>query len=120
MAAVRPRRLVLLLGLVTPCWLANSWSKNLAKTDASIKNHTGMHAKGHAEENASIKTLTGSRSKEGIGTDEPRIGGPEEPRYGRLAVNTRLASSRSKNLAKDLAEEDASTKTLRDARQGPR
>ena len=92
--------------------IANSRSKNLAKTDASIKDHTGMHAKGHVEENASTKTLTGSKSKEGIGTDEPRFGGPKEPRYGRLAVNTRLANSRSKNLAKDLAEEDASTKTL--------
>ena len=100
--------------------LANSRSKNLAKDlaeeDASTKtltvmpakDLTGMHAKDLAEVNVSIKTLTGSRSREGIGTDEPRFGGLEEPMYDRLVVNTRLANSLSKNHA----ETDASNKNL--------
>ena len=57
-----------------------------------------MHAKDLAEGNVSIKTLTGSRSKEGL----------EGPMYDRLVVNTQLANSLSKNLA----EAEASVKTL--------
>jgi hypothetical protein len=95
-------------------------AKDLVEEDASTKtltkmlakDHTGKHAKDLAEMNVCIKTLTGSRSKEGIDTDEHRCGGLEEPMCGRLVDNTRLVNSRSKNLAKDLAEEDGSTKTL--------
>ena len=106
--------------------LAEVGASTKTLTERLAKDHTRRHAKDLANMNVRIKTLTGNRSKEGIGTDESRCGGPEEPTYGRLAVNTRLANSWSKNLtktdasiknhtrmhAKGHGEENASTKTL--------
>ena len=48
------------------------------RTERLAKDHTRRHAKDLADGNVRIKTLTGNRSKEGIGADESRCGGPED------------------------------------------